>query len=487
MQADARHCNVLLINVDQWSGNFLSCMGSKVMTPTIDSMRMIGTQFVNAYSSTPVCIPARREILCGCDAKTHGDRTFDVTKEMPKGMPTIAEVFKSAGYQTFAVGKLHVYPQRSRAGFDDVLLMEEGRHYQDVKFDDYERYLMLNGKTGEEYGHCMCNNDYLVNQWHLEDKFHPTNWITRQMCETILRRDSSRPSFWYLSYNHPHPPLAPLKQYLDLYENMEIDLPPVGDWASQQQEGPEFCKNYWNLFAHMQDPEMVKRAIKGYFALCTHIDHQIRLVLGTLREQGLLDNTAIAFIADHGEMLGTHNLWQKNVFYENSTKIPCVIVPPAGSSKLREHYRDERLVQLRDIMPTLLDIAGIPIPESVNGMSLAIDGKEYSRDYIYGELWEDIRASRMIRKGTYKLIYSPYGNRFQLFDLEQDPCECRDLSMVPEKKVVKEELARILVANLYGQDLSWLNEQGCLVGCDIVENNTNVLGKHDFLLQRGYR
>ncbi len=486
MHNDSMKHNVLLINVDQWFGSNLSCMGSKVITPTIDSLCSIGTHFVNAYSSTPVCIPARREILCGCNARMHGDRTFDVSKKMPQGIITIAEVFKNAGYQTFASGKLHVYPQRSRTGFDDVFLMEEGRHYLDVKYDDYERYLMLNGKTGEEYGHCMCNNDYLVNPWHLEDRFHPTNWITRQMCETILRRDSSKPGFWYLSYNHPHPPLAPLQQYLDIYRDVEIDLPPVGEWAKNQEDGPEFCKSYWQLYPHMANPDLIRQAIKGYYALCTHIDYQIRLVLGTLREQGILDSTIIAFIADHGEMLGFHNLWQKNVFYENSTKIPMIIVPPVGSKKLRENVRDERLVELRDVMPTLLDLAGIPIPESVNGMSLTLDAEQSPREYIYGELWEDIRASRMVRKGDYKLIYSPYGNRFQLFNLKDDPNECKDLSTVDEQQTVLKELSTILVENLYGQDLKWVSD-GKLIGSAPVESDTNVLGKHDFLLQRGYR
>lgn len=482
-----QHCNVLLINVDQWAGNYLSCMGSQVMTPTLDSMCAIGTHFTNMYSSTPVCIPARREILCGCDAKVHGDRTFSVTREMPRDITTIAQAFGNAGYQTFATGKVHVYPQRSRAGFDDVFLMEEGRHYLDMKFDDYERYLMLNGACGEEYGHCMCNNDYLVNPWHLEDKFHPTNWITRQMCETIMRRDSSKPGFWYLSYNHPHPPLAPLKQYLDLYAEMDIDLPKIGEWARNQDKGPAYCKNYWDLYSHMQNPVLIEQAIKGYFALCTHIDHQIRLVLGTLREQGILENTAIAFIADHGEMLGTHNLWQKNVFYENSTKVPCIIVPPIGSSKLIENEKDDRLVQLQDVMPTLLDIAGIPIPESVTGFSLAInENKKTTREYVYGELWEDIRASRMIRKGKYKLLYTPFGNRFQMFDLEEDPDECYDISSLPEVQSHKDELVALLVQSLYGQDLNWVQD-GKLVGCEPSSSDENVLGKHSFLLQRGYR
>lgn len=484
--ADHR-CNVLLINVDQWAGAFLSCTGSFIKTPTLDAMCRIGTRYCNAYSTTPVCIPARREILCGCDSKSHGDRTFDVCKELPIGHTTIAQAFHDAGYQTFAVGKLHVYPQRSRAGFDDVYLMEEGRHYQGLKFDDYERFLMQNGFYGEEYGHCMCNNDYIVNPWHLDDRYHPTNWITRQMCEIIMRRDPSRPSFWYLSYNHPHPPLAPLKSYLDLYEHADVDMPKVGQWVDDKN-APAVCKNYWSLYPHMKNECDIRAAMKGYAALCTHIDHQIRLVLGTIREQGLLDDTAIAFISDHGEMLGMHNLWQKNMFYENSTRVPFIIVPPVDSGKILEGVVDSRLVELRDVMPTLLDLAGIPIPDSVDGISLTVDKKMEKREYVYGELWEDIRTTRMIRKGDYKLIYSPFGNVSQLFDLKSDPDECVDLSSDKEYKYILADLQGILVSRLYGSDLAWLDENGKLIGCDCnLTGNNNVLGGHDFLLQRGYR
>lgn len=479
--------NILLVNVDQWAGPLLGCAGSEILTPTLDAMCRIGTRYDNAYSTTPVCIPARREILCGCDSKAHGDRTFQIDLELPSGIPTIAEVFSSAGYQTVASGKLHVHPQRCSAGFDNVWLMEEGRHYGNVRFDDYERYLMLNGHTGEEYGHCMCNNDYMVNPWHLNEQFHPTNWITRQMCESIMRRDATKPGFWYLSYNHPHPPLAPLQKYMDLYRDIEISEPTVAAWADDYDNAPAFCKEYWGLFPHMNDKEMIRRARIGYYALCTHIDHQIRLVLGTLREEDLLTNTAIVFISDHGEMLGTHRLWQKNVFYENSTRVPMIIVPPVGCNVLDENAVDHRLVELRDIMPTLLDIAGIPIPPQVNGMSLLKkDGKESCRDYVYGELWEDIRSSRMIRKGDYKLIYSPYDNKSQLFNLAEDPMECNDLSPDNAYTAVKKEMTDILASRLYGQDLGWLRD-GKLIGCDSVACNTNVLGKHDFLLQRGLR
>ena len=108
--------------------------------------------------------------------------------------PTIAEAFRLAGYQAYAVGKLHVYPPRSRAGFDDVLLSEEGRP-QLGPTDDYEIYLGEQGLAGQQFLHGMSNNDYVSRPWHLEERHHVTNWSAREMAKTIQRRDPTRPAF----------------------------------------------------------------------------------------------------------------------------------------------------------------------------------------------------------------------------------------------------------------------------------------------------
>ena len=114
--------NVLLVCVEHWSGRNLSSAGHPcIMTPTLDRLAANGVRFTNAYSATPTCIPARRALMTGTTAKTHGDRIFNETLKMPD-LPTLPQIFSEAGYQTYAVGKLHVYPQRDRIGFDDVIL-----------------------------------------------------------------------------------------------------------------------------------------------------------------------------------------------------------------------------------------------------------------------------------------------------------------------------------------------------------------------------
>ncbi len=216
--------NVLLICVDHWPGYLLGSAGHPaVMTPTLDQLAANGVRFSNAYSATPTCIPARRGLMTGTTAHTHGDRIFNETLPMPE-IPTMADAFSDAGYQTYAVGKLHVYPQRDRIGFDDVLLNEEGRHHLGLSADDYELFLADQGYPGWEYAHGMATTDYTVRPWHLSEHLHPTNWSAREMCRTIKRRDPNRPAFWYLSFNAPHPPLVPLRDYLDLYRDVEIGI-----------------------------------------------------------------------------------------------------------------------------------------------------------------------------------------------------------------------------------------------------------------------
>ncbi|RHQ18835.1 DUF4976 domain-containing protein [Lachnospiraceae bacterium AM48-27BH] len=484
--------NVLLITVDQWSANYLGCAGNnEILTPSLDELSRYGIRYSNAISSTPVCIPARRELMLGVTSKTHGDRKFCETLPMPCDIPSMAQVFRNEGYQAVAVGKLHVFPQRDRIGFDDVILHEEGRHKEGMKQDDYERFLARNNHAGEEMAHGMCNNNYFYRPFHLEEKYTATNWATREMCEMIMRKDPTRPAFWYLSYAAPHPPLAPPKEYLEMYDQMEFSKPLEGEWTKEDPEKLPFAYQYYkNLYNWFDKNNRIDIAKKAYYATCTYIDHQLRLVIGTLREQGLLEDTIILFTADHGEMLGTHGLFGKFLMYENSVKIPFILSPPASCGMVCNRV-DDRIVELRDVMPTLLTLAGLKVPDYVEGISLT---EPDHREYTYGELWEDDRATRMIRTKTRKLIYYPVGNIFQLFDLEKDPNELKDVSGDPAYADCLNDLKAKLIKELYGSDLSLIKD-GKLEGLPqkkydfsaSLQDGNKLFQGRDMLLQRGYR
>ncbi len=469
--------HVLLITADHWPGSLLGAAGhDAVKTPTLDQLARCGVLYSQAYTECPVCIPARRTLLTGTSPRTHGDRSFDVEMRLPD-IPTIAHTFCDAGYQSYAVGKLHVYPPRDRAGFDDVILSEEGRP-QFGGLDDYELYLGDQGLAGQQFLHGMSNNDYVNRPWHLAEEHHVTNWTTREMARMIQRRDPTRPGFWYLSYTHPHPPLVPLQIYLDMYRDVDPGQPYLGNWPRDKDTMP--CRmNNRLIDSDRYSAEMIRDIRRAFYALCTHIDHQIRVVIGTLREERLLDNTIIMFLADHGDMLGNHGLWAKRLFYEDSARVPMILVGTEGDSRVQFGTTDDRLVGLQDVMPTLLDLASVAIPDSVDGLSMVGDRK---RECLYGEYGEQEEATRMIHDGSYKLIYYAAGNRLQLFDLNNDPQELDDLSNSTDHSTVRDELVGRLISQLYGSDADFLRD-GKLVG--LPENAVPESPNRGLSLQRG--
>ncbi len=448
--------HVLLITADHWPGELLGAAGhADIQTSTLDELARSGTRFRNAYSECPVCIPARRTLMTGVSPRTHGDRDFGETMPMP-ALPTLAQTFRDAGYQAYAVGKLHVFPQRNRIGFDEVILDEEGRTQYGV-VDDYELFLADRGFGGRQFDHGMSNNDYQTRPWHLPEDLHATNWATQQLVRAIKRRDPNRPAFWFLSYRHPHPPLVPLSNYLDVYRGRGLRQPVHARWCNR--ELPYLLDAVRGRAAHL-GPHATEDALRAFYALCTHIDHQLRVVLGTLREEDLLDRTAICFTSDHGDMLGRHGMWAKRLFYEPAANVPMILSGAAGDRRVNCRAVDDRLVGWQDVMPTLLDLAGIPIPASVEGRSMLA---EEGREWLYGEVGEGDHATRMIRRGRHKIIYYPAGNVRQLFDVDADPLELEDLAGSPAHAALLEELTAVLAGQLYGEDRNWV-QGGHLVG-----------------------
>ena len=480
--------NVLLICTDHWSGLLTHAAGHPVvMTPTIDQLGRCGTTFTNAYSACPSCIPARRSLMTGMSPRANGLRQYREGVEFPE-VQTMAQCFRDAGYQAYGVGKLHVSPQRNRIGFDDVLVEDQGRHQfhevPDGDADDYELFLAEQGYGGQEYAGGMAHNEFVTRTWHLPEHCHPVNWAAREMCKTIRRRDPRKPGFWYLSFSAPHPPMTPLPAYMDLYRDVPLDPLASGNWSEDFERWPyhiQTLSNPENAALMRASPHEVELSRRAYYATLTHIDHQIRLVLGYLREAGLLDNTVIVFTSDHGHMVGEHGMWCMTPFYEMSAKIPLIVVPALGDPRLSPGACDTRLAEFADLMPTLLDLAGIEIPEQVDRLSLIRPEK---RENLYGEHGEGDRAMRMIRAGHHKLIYYPVANRLQLFDLETDPRECNDLADEAGCEDVRERLTQFLVDNLYGEDLEWLKD-GRLVG--LPERDYKGVGNRNMRNQRGLR
>ncbi len=467
MNTDAtRRPNVLLITVDQMPASAMGCSGHPaVQTPTLDQLADNGIRFTNCYSECPVCVPARRTLMTSLNPRAHGMQ-MNAHAPMPP-VPTLAQHFRDHGYQAYAVGKLHVQPQRQRIGFDDVLLDEEGRILEGVVQDDYELFLADHGHAGERFAGGMNNNEYVWRPWHLDEHLHVTNWAAQSMCRLIKRRDPLRPAFWYLSFSQPHPPLTPLSAYLDIYDQFEIPDPYRGEWAGDDADTPTWIRIYQNM-KRPWNPAQIRAIRRAYYAAITHIDHQLRLVIGTLREEGLLKDTVILFTADHGDMLGNHGMWAKSQMHEDSNNVPLIVQglpdgPPEG-----DHRVDDRLCGLADVMPTLLTRCDLPVPGHCQGLDLL--GSE-RREVCFSECYDErerygestTHITRMVRDARYKLIYYAMGNRRQLFDLEDDPCELYDLAGDPARAADLERLTAALIDEFANDSGAYIAD-GRLVG-----------------------
>ena len=249
-----------------------------------------------------------------------------------------------------------------------------------------------------------------------------------------------------------------LSDYLAIYANRDIEPRVTGDWNDDLPHALARVRQSWPALNDRRLSEM-RRA---FHAQCTLIDHQIRLVIGTLREALLLDDTVIAFTSDHGDMLGDHGLFAKRVMLAGSVGVPLMLMGAAGCERLQPGHTDQRLAGLQDIMPTLLDLAGIERPESCTGLSLVSDAP---RETLYCEALEGAMAMRMVTDARWKLIWYPAGNHLQLFDRDADPHETRNLAGQPEVEDAQRRLTDALIAELYGDDLNWITD-GALVGFD---------------------
>ena len=185
-------------------------------------------------------------------------------------------------------------------------------------------------------------------------------------------------------------------------------------------------------------------------------------MIGTLRETGLLKETVIAFLSDHGDTLFDHGICGKRTFYQHSANVPLIL----SGEAVKEWRREVRnqLACLEDVMPTLLALCEVGIPATVEGIDLL----HCQRKLLYGEIGEGRKATRMATDGQYKLIYYPCGNVLQMFDLLHDPEEHYNLFGRPELEEVQRLLTDYLISCLHGEDLNWLKD-GCLIGFDAGE------------------
>lgn len=415
--APASRPNVLLILSDDQRPDTIGALGSSAArTPALDGLARAGTAFTRAVCPNPVCLPSRAEILTGSSGFRNGvlpgyrDR-LDTT------LPTWPSAMAAAGYRTAYVGKWHYGRPRERGYAESPGLygsgMREKAERQDLlgrPITGYRGWVFQTeaGEPRPEKGVGLTE----ATDVHIADA-----------AIGFLRSLDPRPFFLHVNFTSPHDPLLPPARHRERFAPAALPLP--DDFL------PEHPFDHGNLrgrdellWPSPRTPEIVRTELALYHASIAHMDEQGGRILEALRASGRLDDTIVIFTSDHGLAVGSHGLRGKQNMYEHTVGVPLILSGPGIPRGARRRAQ----VYLRELFPTVCDLAGVPIPPGVEGRSFARvvrGGPDAHHDAVFG-YWTD--AQRMVRTDAWKLIVYPRSGRTQLFRL---PDERADLSADP--------------------------------------------------------
>lgn len=455
--------NLLFIMTDQQRGDCVGCYGDHpVITPNIDRIAARGVRFRRAYTATPSCTPARSGLLTGWRPWRHGMLGYGrVPEYYPNELPRMV---RDAGYYTLGIGKMHWHPQRALHGFHKTILDESSRVESEGFMNDYRRWMKEVAPDVDPDVTGLSFNDYRAKTYQLPEKYHPTAWTGRTAVEFLENYDRDEPWFLKVSFARPHSPYDPPKRVLDMYDGVEI--PP----ARQAEWSKKYAKPRGGINAYNGDfgPEQVEKSRRHYYANITFIDEQIGRILEVLKKRGWDDNTLIIFTADHGDMLGDHNHWRKTYAYEGSARIPMIVAWPKDlHAGIERNTESQRLVELRDILPTLLDAAGTLgeyDPSRFDGRSIlelirgdeskwrTVLDLEHSRCYWPENQWNALTDDR------YKYIFFSHDGAEQLFDLKEDPDETVNLADDPSHAELLAEWRAKMAEHLKERGPEWVKD-----------------------------
>ncbi len=443
--------DILLIMPDQMRGECLSILGHPVVcTPNMDNLARSGTLFRRAYTTVPSCIPARFALLTSLFPQTSGSVGFAAP---PVTTPTLPGLLAAAGYASVLVGRnMHQRPESGTCGYQRQIL---GSTY--VENDEYDEYLRkvapdTNGIRNLINKLGVTCNHWQANPWPLADEMHPTSWVVRQSQKVVADTPADKPLFLTTSFYAPHPPLFPPRKYFDEYLKKGLPAPFRGEWVNWPSLSTKGDKPGHRV---LLEGETLRRAQAGYFGLIEHIDREIAALIADFKARSEKVGRAwvIAIISDHGEMLGDHGYFRKCQPYEGSANIPFIIcASPALGWKAGA--RCHQPVCLEDIMPTLLQAAGVPCPASIDGISLVpVLGGEKSivREWLHFEhatCYSREQAFHALTDGCFKYIWRPADGTEQLFDLRNDPGEVHNLADDAAARATLEKWHSILVQRL---------------------------------------
>jgi arylsulfatase A-like enzyme len=440
----AKPPNILLVVSDDQRPDTIHALGnSAIRTPTLDRLVQRGTSFLQAYAGYPICHASRAEILTGC-------QIFQALQNYPAGgiqpnLATMAGTLQRAGYTTWYCGKWHNDGQPTKRGYQATRgLYSSGGASKDQL-----------GPAVDDRGHPRTG----YSGWTFKDPqgrveldkgvgLQPTNsrHIADGAMQAIHDTPSEQPFFVHANFAFPHDPRQWPADPDCRYAASDIELPK--NFLSEHPfDHGNIDGRDERLLPRPRDPAAVRLELAIYYAMLTDLDTQLGRIFATLEETNRSD-TIIVFTSDQGLALGSHGLLGKQNQYQHSIRAPLIVAGPS----IPANQRQSSLVMLRDIFPTLCELAGLDTPTSVQGLSFAplLRGEATATHRFVCGVFLD--SQRMICDGNWKLIVYPEIRRKQLFQLQRDPDELKDLSSLAEHQAIQ--------ARLFTQLESWLTAQG---------------------------
>lgn len=427
--------NTLIIFCDQHNARVSGCYGNKIAhTPNIDMLASRGTLFENAYTTNPICVPARASFATGdyASANEYWDNCHAFAGEQMSWGRRLEE----AGVSVTTIGKLHFRDSREETfpgqripmnitnGLGDPMTAYRFDH--EATSDTTVRQIKTAGEGEADY----VRYDRIVAEKAVE-------YLSNEAPV------SKKPWCLYVGFTTPHNPYRVPAEYLDQYRPFsKFKVDP--DWHDDSHLHPamrEFRRKK-RLDQGLLSDEDIQKATAAYYGMVSFMDDMTGKVLRALKDNGLENTTRIIYMDDHGDMSGRHGLFFKSTMYEESVGIPLVISGPG----IPAGKRVKAPVSITDIYPTLLDFYSLSKTDhekNLPGISLVhtINHGDPERP-IYSEYFSVgyDHSVFMLRKGKYKLVYFSGYENVQLFDLQNDPDEKKDLGRLPEYSEVIRDL-----------------------------------------------